>query len=345
MMTRFETELREQPAALARLLRRRSDVEAVAAEIAAAKPRFVLVAGRGSSDNAARYALYLLGARHRLVVALAAPSLFTRYRAEVDLDRALVLAISQSGQSPDIVAVVEAARRQSALTLALTNEMSSPLANAARFRLPLAAGDETSIAATKTYTCQLLALAMLSAALSADQEEWRQLHEVPDRVHEALSLADRARPLPESFGDSQRMVVIGRGYNYATAFEVALKMKELANVLADPYSPADVLHGPVAMLDERTPLVVVAPAGPVASDSAKLLDVARERGAPTFGISDIPEVLDRVNVPLPIPGGTPEWLSPIIAVVPGQRLALALALARGLEPDAPRGLSKITTTE
>jgi glucosamine--fructose-6-phosphate aminotransferase (isomerizing) len=186
---------------------------------------------------------------------------------------------------------------------------------------------------------------MLSAALSSDEGAWRELQEVPARVSETIALADGIRRAAESFRDRERMVVIGRGYNYATAFEAALKIKEMAYVMADPYSPADVLHGPVAMLDERTPLLIVAPSGLVADDAAALLDVAAERRAPTFAISDVAGLLERVDVPLRLPPGIPEWLSPIVAVVPGQQLALALALARGLQPDAPRGLSKVTATE
>jgi glucosamine--fructose-6-phosphate aminotransferase (isomerizing) len=258
---------------------------------------------------------------------------------------ALVIAISQSGRSPDIIAVVNAARRGGALTLALTNDDASPLAEAAELNLPLRAGAERSIAATKTFTNQLVALAMLSAALSADAQAWAELDALPARVAETVGLTDDMSRVAGSIRDLDRMVVVGRGYNYATAFEISLKLKEMAYVMADPYSPADLRHGPVAMLDDRTPLLVVAPGSVVADDSAGLLSVARERRAATLAISDLAPLLASVDVPLRLPSGTPEWLSPMIAVVPGQRLAVAIALSRGLQPDAPRGLSKVTPTE
>ena len=342
-MTLFESEILEQPAALARQLDRgRDDAEAVAREIRRFAPRWVMMAARGTSDNAARYAQYLLGVHNRLAVGLAAPSLFTLYDAPPRVDGALVVGISQSGQSPDIVAVVEEARSQGALTLAITNDPSSPLARAALLGLPVHAGEEHAVAATKTYTTELMALAMLSAALEGDAARWGELAEVPEHVGAALAQRESASLAAARCREAQRFVVLGRGFNYATAFEVALKIKETSYVLAEPYSTADFRHGPAAMLELGFPVLVVALRGKV-GDAGALLDLLEARRADVLAISNDPVLLGRAGCALPIPD-VPEWLSPLVAVVPGQWFALALALSRGADPDRPRGLSKVTHT-
>ena len=226
-------------------------------------PRFVVIAARGSSDNAARYAQYLFGAHNRLPVCLATPSLFTFYDAAPSLAGALVIGVSQSGQSPDIVAVVESGRRQGALTLAITNRPGSPLGLAAEHTLPLLAGEERAVAATKTYTAQLCALAMLSAAVEGASLRWAELDRVPGLVEQAIALNAAVDEKVARYRYAEHFVVVGRGFNYATAFEVALKMKETSYLVAEPYSPADLLHGPVAMIDRGFPVLLVAPSGRV----------------------------------------------------------------------------------
>ena len=305
--------------------------------------RFAVLAARGSSDNAARYGQYVLGIRNRLVAALATPSLFTQYQAAPSLAEALVIGISQSGQSPDIVAVVREGRRQGAVTLAITNAPDSPLASAADAVFPLFAGAERAVAATKTYTAQVAALAMLSAALDPGTEAWDELRCLPDLVARAIEQNARAVGLAEPFRDHPGLVVVGRGYNLSTALEVTLKVKETSAVMALGYSSADFLHGPKALLDRGLPVLAVAP-GRVFEDLDRVLDLAREAGAPLIAISDREDVLRAAQVALPLPAGTPEWLSPVVAVVPGQLWALGLSLARGTNPDAPPGLAKVTHT-
>ena len=246
------------------------------------RPRYVVIAARGSSDNAARYAQYLFGAHNRLAVCLATPSLFTFYDAAPSLAGALVIGVSQSGQSPDIVAVVESGRKQGALTLAITNRPGSPLAAAAEHTLPLLAGEERAVAATKTYTAQLCALAMLSAALEGGEARWAELSAVPGLVEQAIAANAGVEGKVERYRYAEHFAVVGRGFNYSTAFEVALKMKETSYLVAEPYSPADLLHGPVAMIDRGFPVLLVAPSGRVLSDVAQLAVSARaaERGAP-----------------------------------------------------------------
>jgi len=343
--THFEREIREQPRVLERLLRDgREAAEQAAAAIRRFGPEWVLIAGRGSSDNAARYAQYLLGAHNKLGVALAVPSLFTLYDSPPRLSRALTIGISQSGQSPDIVSVLREARAQGGFTLALSNEPESPLSQAAASTLPLLAGRELAVAATKTYTAQLFALAMLSAALEGNAERWAALARVPAWLDRAIEQnRELGRAVAELQG-ARQLIVLGRGFNYSTAFEVALKLKETSYLLAEPYSVADLLHGPVAMIDGGFPIILIAPSGRSLVDVPDLLALLEARGARVLAISDDPELLARAPLQLALPSGVPEWLSPIVSVVPGQLFAGALAHRLGHDPDRPRGLSKVTLT-
>jgi len=341
----FEREILEQPSALERLFREgREAAEAAAASIKNFGPEWVLIAARGSSDNAARYAQYLLGAHNGLGVALAVPSLFTLYDAPPRLARALTIGISQSGQSPDIVSVLREARAQGGATLCLTNEPDSPLSNASAHTLPLLAGREFAVAATKTYTAELFALAMLSAALADDSSHWAALARVPSWIHEVIENNADLSQHAKSFRKVRKLVVLGRGFNYSTAFELALKLKETCYLLAEPYSVADLLHGPVAMIDRDFPVILVAPSGRPLADVPALLSLLEARGARVLTISDDPEVLRRVTSSIELPVAVPEWLSPLVAIVPGQLFAGALALEVGQDPDQPRGLSKLTLT-
>lgn len=342
----LQEEILEQPQALRRLVEReRGTVERIARTIRQRAPRFAVLAARGSSDNAARYGQYLFGAFNSVPVALATPSLFTLYRQPPRLRDALVLAISQSGQSPDIVAVIEEGRRQGALTLALTNDTESPLAAAAEHTLCLHSGPERSIAATKTYTASLLALAMLSAALAGDAGRLAVLNGVPDLVSQVTATAAQVIGAAERYRYMEACVVVSRGYNYATAFEIALKLKELAYVLAEPYSSADFRHGPVALVEHGFPVIAVVPEGCVAGEMLGFLRQLTTQGAELVVVSSLEEGLALAQTPLRLPPGIPEWMSPIVAVIPGQLFALGLVLAKGLDPDHPRGLHKITMTQ
>jgi glutamine---fructose-6-phosphate transaminase (isomerizing) len=342
--SQLELEIREQPQVLERLVEERGRFEQVARAILRRSPKFVVLVARGSSDNAARYAQYLFGVRNGLPVALATPSLFTLYGRPPRLQDSLVLAISQSGQSPDIVAVVEEGRRQGALTVALSNERSSPLAMAAEHGLALLAGAERSVAATKTYTASLMAMALLSTAMGEDGEAMAQLAAVPRILRGVLELETAIRQMASAHEKAQACVVISRGFNYATAFEIALKLKELTYVLAEPYSSADFFHGPVALVEGGFLVVSILPEGQVGKELAGMVRTLRDRGAEIVGISPDAESLSIVQHPIPLPQGIPEWISPLVTVVPGQIFALGLALAKGLDPDRPRTLSKVTLT-
>jgi glutamine---fructose-6-phosphate transaminase (isomerizing) len=343
----LEREIREQPAALARLLEQgREHVHEAARAIRAFDPKWVVIAARGTSDNAARYAQYLFGAHNGLAVGLATPSLYTLYDAPPSTSRALVIGISQSGQSPDIVAVLEGARKNGSTTIAITNDVESPLARAADCCVPLFAGSEHAVAATKTYTSELLALAMLSAALAGDDVRWKALEALPHAVETAVELnANGALSgLASRLCRAEQFFVLGRGFNYATAFEVALKIKEMSQVLAEPHSFADLLHGPIAMVRRGFPVLVIAPSGRPDADVGALLELLEQRKAEVLALSDRDDVLGRARGALRLPTSVSEWLSPIVAVVPGQLWARALGLARGLDPDEPSGLTKVTRT-
>jgi glucosamine--fructose-6-phosphate aminotransferase (isomerizing) len=342
--THFEREIREQPEVLARLVREgRPAATALGERIRRTPPAWVTIAARGTSDNAARYAQYVFGSRNRLSVGLAAPSLFTLYGTPPGLAGSLVVGISQSGQSPDIVAVVAEGRRQGAVTVAITNDPSSPLAAAAEHTLALHAGSEKAVAATKTYSTQLLTVAMLAAAIADDAAAWADIEQVPAAVARAISYAAAGVEEPASrcrYAD--RFLVLGRGYNYATAFEIALKIKETSYVIAEPYSFADFRHGPAALLETGFPVLLVATKAH--EDVLPMLDLLDQRGAEVLAISADPAIAGRARAAIDLPATVPEWLSPIVAIVPGQLFALALALTRGTNPDAPRGLSKVTET-
>lgn len=339
-------EIHEQPVAAERLL---AGAPAAFADIAAAlhmnRPRFALIAARGTSDNAAIYAQYLFAIRNSLPVALATPSALTLYGARPRMSDALVIGISQSGRSPDIVAVLEEARRQGAPTIAITNDPSSPLAAVAAHVVDLAAGPELATAATKTYTAELLAVALLSAALDpASSTETAELASVPDLIAQALDAEDQARAVAAGQASLTRCVVLGRGFDYATAREWALKLQELAQLHALPFSTADFEHGPMALAEPDFQVLAVAPMGVSLSAQIDVLrDLHEQHHARLVVISDSTEAR-ALDQGLPMPAGVPAWLSPLIGIIPGQLYAYYLTLARGLDPDRPRTISKVTET-
>jgi glucosamine--fructose-6-phosphate aminotransferase (isomerizing) len=339
-------EIFEQPDVLQRLLETRGeDVRRVAQAIHRRGVAYVYLAGRGTSEHAGTYGQYLLGAFNRLPVALAAPSLFTLYHRPPRLDQALVIGISQSGQSPDIVSVVEDGRRQGALTLAITNNAASPLAQAAEFTLDIGAGVERAVAATKTYTAQAMALAMLSAALSESVEQTAELAGVPHAVAEALRLEPEIERHAARYRDMAQCVVLGRGYNFATALEWSLKLKELAYVVAERYSTAEFQHGPIALVEPGFPVLAAAPRDAGLGETVALLRrLSREHGADLLVLSDDDAALEIGAAALRLPADVPAWLTPIVAIVPAQLFCYHLTLARGFDPGAPRSLRKVTLT-
>jgi len=339
-------EILEQPAVLQRLLdTQTAHVQSIASAIRQQEVDYVFLAARGTSDHAGLYAKYLWGAFNRLPIALATPSLFSIYGQPPRLGQALVLGISQSGQSPDILSVLREGQRQGRPTLAITNDPASPLAQAAEFVLDIGAGVEKAVAATKTYTAQLLAIAMLSVAMGEDTARLEALQRVPSLAQQALALDAAIEQAAERYRYMSQCVVLGRGYNYATAFEWSLKLEELAYVVAEPYSSADFQHGPIAIVERGFPVLAVLPSGCVFDDMVKLVRrLAEKSGAELVIISDRDEALTLAQTPLKLPESVAEWMSPLVSIVPGQLFAYYLGYAKGYDADHPRGLRKITLT-
>jgi len=342
----LQTEISEQPERLANLLHnQRETAEKIAQAIRQHDIRGVFLAARGTSDNAGRYANYLWGAQNSLPLTLATPSLFTYYHQPPKLDGALVVGISQSGQSPDIVSVLEEGHRQGCLTLTITNAPDSPLAHAADLVLDIQAGEEKAVAATKTYTTELLAIAMLSTALAGDRARWRELEKVPGWVEKALKQDAPIARMAERYRYMRQCVVLGRGFNYCTAFEWALKLKELTYVVAEPYSSADFRHGPIAMIEGGFPVMAVAPNGKVFDTMLEMLGKLRhEQSAELVVISDEKRALSLAQSPIVLPAGIPEWLTPIVSIVPAQLFAGHLTRAKGYDTEKPRSIGKVTET-
>jgi glucosamine--fructose-6-phosphate aminotransferase (isomerizing) len=339
-------EIHEQPEVAARLLASQAGpIAEIAGWLRGRSVRHVVIAARGTSDHAAIYAQYVLGVRNRLSVGLGTPSVVSLYGVVPDFTDALVAGISQSGASPDIVAVVAAARAQGSPTIAITNEPVSALGEAADRTIPLGAGPERAIAATKTYTAELLAIAMLSAALAGGPADRAALEALPEALARTLALEPEIERIAHDQAGVERAIVIARGFEYATAREWALKLKELGQVFADPYSAADFQHGPLALVEAGVPVLAVSRAGAPESDFVTLLTRLRtDLDAALMVLSDRPATLALSTWPVRLPEGTPEWLGPIVSIVAGQLHALHLTRAHGLDPERPRNLRKVTRT-
>jgi glucosamine--fructose-6-phosphate aminotransferase (isomerizing) len=342
----LHSEIFEQPARLASLLdQQKQTVIKIADAIRSRNIQYAFLAARGTSDNAGRYANYLWGAHNGIPLALATPSLFTYYKMPPRLKDALVVGVSQSGQSPDIVSVLEEGRKQGCLTLAITNIPDSPLANAAEFIFDIQAGPEKAVAATKTYTAELMAIAMISAALNDSKEHWDEMASVSKWAEQTLKLDQQIAQMTQRYRYMNQCVALGRGFNYATAFEWALKLKELTYLIAEPYSSADFQHGPIAMVEGGFPVLAVAPNGKVQESMREMLTrLRKDREAELVAISDDAEVLKLAQSPIELPRNIPEWLTPIVSIIPAQLFACHLTGVKGYDPDSPRNLTKVTET-
>jgi fructoselysine-6-P-deglycase FrlB-like protein len=340
--SQMRVEIAEQPEALRRtfdaLLPQVGALEALGRET-----RQVLFIARGSSDNAAVYGQYLCSVHAGRLASLAAPSVATVYRADLDLRGVLAVGVSQSGATEEIVTTLEWARRCGARTAAVTNVAGSPLAEAADVPLVTQAGTELAVPATKTYTTQLAALAVLALSIGKVRGV-EGLLAVPDAVEAMLEVAPAAEVLAERLTYADTLVVSGRGFAYSTALELSLKLKETCYVTAVGLSYADLVHGPIAIVDAGTPaLLVAAASGPVLPEMTGLAGRIADAGADVYGIGGDADFAAVCRSALPGPS-LPEHLAPFALVVPGQLLVEALARTKGLDPDAPRGLDKVTQT-
>ncbi len=333
-------EIAEQPVVLQRLLdESTADVAAVAAAVRAAAPRFVLLVARGTSDHAALYGKYLVETSMRLPAGLVSTSTYTAYQGSPDLTGVLWVAVSQSGGSPDLTESTARARQAGALTLSVTNGPDSPLSSACELHLDMRAGAERSVAATKTYTASLLTLYLLVQA-------WREadldaVRAVPEQAHRALGLTE-VTTVASRYRFVDKLVATSRGYAYPTARECALKLMETCYLAAHAFSGADLMHGPLAMVDADRPVIVILPEGLGGAALRPVVERLTERGADLCVVG--PASVPGANAHIPLPSGMDEQVAPIVQILPLQELALAMARSRGHDPDHPRGLQKVTET-
>jgi len=338
-------EIRQQPVALERTLRHQArGIAGFRAFLEKRRPRLVVIAARGTSDNAAQFGRYLIEIMTGIPVSLAAPSVHSIYGARVDCSGALVVGISQSGESTDIGAVLEQARRSGAMTVGITNEPKSTLANQAEHVLLVRAGPEKSVAATKTYTGQLMSIYLLAHALGAPVP-LAELEAIPEAAQAALRLEPEIEALAGEYREMRHAAVVARGLNYANAFEFALKLMETSYVVAERFSAADFLHGPIAIVDRDMPIFVFGPAGAAWASLRETLEKVRERHAKAVIITDRRnrEASRYAARVIRIPALLRELYTPIPYIIPAQLFAAALAGAKDLDADNPRGLRKVTT--
>ena len=360
-------EIQEQPEALRRTLTNTRDaVRQVALEAEQRGVDVVILAARGTSDHAAIYGQYLFQYLNGIPVALATPSLYTLYGASPRLGKAMVIGISQSGESTDIVEVIARSREAGALTVGITNQEGSQLATTAQHTLLCHAGLERSVAATKTYTTTCAVLAMLAAFLPGGEALRDSIERIPELVTAALKSEESVARVAERYVHARDCVVLGRVFQYSTARETALKLEETCYVVSTPFSTADFKHGPAALVDRGLPVILFAPPGHTAADSLELLQWLGERGADCLVITEdehLQELATR-SIRLELPGLTKsvvprtsgmgsgnggktsvaELLAAIPYIIPGQLFAHYLALYKGLNPDSPRSLTKVTRT-
>jgi len=343
----FLAEIREQPQALLRLVEQASVYEEAARAAVERGPHIVRLVGHGSSDNAASYGVYAFGIASGWTALRDSISLSVYYGAELELERSIVVALSQSGRTPDVVAYVQRARDQGALTIGITNEPESELAAAADLTLPLVAGPERAVAASKTYVNELAALVLLASAVAGKTEEIvDQLGAAAESMAEALPrFEDAVASVAGAFAYVGRMYVTGRGIEFATAREIALKLTETCRIAAEPLTSTDLAHGPVAALDPLFPVWTIASNDEALPTIVEAARRAREAGAMLVASGNAQSEIAGAAFRLPVPAAPSPLLAPLLSVVPGQLFAGALALAKGLDSDHPTGLTKVTLAQ
>ena len=338
-------EIAEQPAALEKTIQaERRKVERLGAFLKERDVDLIVLVARGSSDNAALFGRYLLEVTTSIPVSLAAPSVYTIYNAKLKLSRALVVGVSQSGEGEDINRVLENARACGAYTVGITNEATSSMTSVVDETLLMHGGRERSVAATKTFTGQMLHFYMLSAALAERDESKLDYASIPDWVERALELRADVAEMVERYVFMENCVVVGRGLMYADAYEMALKLMETCYVVAERFSSADFLHGPLAMVERHFPVILFAPPGVTRDSTRALVERLKELRADTLAITDDAGIASSCTRALRMPAGLDEFLAPVPYIIPAQLFAALLANAKGLDPDAPRSLSKVTRT-
>lgn len=344
MESALESDIRNEPEILENFLKHcKEEIRDAAKVIKRNSPSFIYMVARGSSENAARYAQYAFGEMATMPVALGNPSLFTLYSKTPDLSGSAVCAISQSGQSPDIVSVVRHAVERGVLAIGITNDPSSPLAEHATHTVYLRA-NEKSIAATQTYVNSLAAIGMLAGEIAGSVEKLKELNTIPALLKDTLEKSSVAKEIANCLKDSKNLFVLGRGYNYSSAYEISLKLKELTYILAHPYSTAEFLHGPIAVVEKGFPVMVISCKGAVSSAIPTICETLSSLGARKLLITNQRERVMKNILAFEIPD-CQEWLSPFPVAIAGQVIALQTALLKGIDPDRPRTIKKVTKTK
>lgn len=344
-MTQMWNEIWEQPLALERCIERnRAMIAEIAGIIREKKIDRVVLAARGTSDHAAVYGKYVLEMLTGVPVSLASSSVFTIYKKSLDLKDALVIGISQSGRAADVQEVLKGAGEAGAITIGITNYPDSPIATAAKYHLNCEAGVERSVAATKTFTTQLMLLANLAAEWAGDRALLQELATVPERMPAVFEVAGEIEAKVARYRFMQECFVLARGINYAVSLEAALKIQETTYVRAKAFATSDFQHGPIAMIDQEIPVFVYAPEGPSLPDMLEMLYRLKESGIETVVISNNADALARGTCGFAIPPTDNDMISPFFNVTVAQMFACQLALVKGLNPDSPRGLHKVTIT-
>ncbi|MDD5687555.1 MAG: SIS domain-containing protein [Elusimicrobia bacterium] len=337
-------EIEQQPEVISNILQENeADVEAICREIIKRDIHFILFAARGTSDNAAVFGKYLFGYINGIVVGLAASSLFTLYKKNFNLKNALVIGISQSGESPDVVEVLRQAKKQGTYCVAITNQKNSEITRNANISLYCHAGKEKSVPATKTYTGELALLYLLSLHLAGRKKELKELNKISYQMMEVISQKTYIKEKVEQYKYMNKCIVLGRGLNYATALETALKIKETSYLESEALSGADFLHGPIAIIDRSFPVIMIAPPDATFQSMLEITEKLKQKQAERIIMSSEEKILKLATLPITMPKMN-TILTPITYIISGQLFAYYLCLKKGFNPDKPRGLNKITQT-
>lgn len=335
-------EIEEQPAALERIINAENEkITRIGDHLRSRDIDVIILVARGSSDNAALYGRYLLEVTTGIPVSLCAPSIYTLYKAKMRLNRAVVIGVSQSGEGDDINQVLESSSANGAFTLGITNEPDSTMTRIADETLLIHAGKERSVAATKTYTGQMMHFVLLANAIGDKRLSFQQ---IPSYVEKSLELKVKVEDAVKRYVFMDNCVVVGRGMNYGNSYELALKLMETCYVVAERFSSADFFHGPLAVVERRFPVIVFAPNGVTKPSSLDLINRLKELEADCLTITNDTDISSISPLSLELPPDMDELLCPIPFIVPAQLFAALLSEAKGLDPDAPRSLSKVTKT-
>lgn len=345
MLTLMWDEIREQPLVLERCIEKnRAALQSIIDAVSSKSIYSIIIAARGTSDHAAVYGKYILELLTGIPVSLAAPSVFTLYNGRIKMENCLVMGVSQSGKAEDVLEVIRAANSQGAVTVSITNFDDSPLAVESKHHLFCDSGLERSVAATKTFTSQMYLLANLAAEWSGNSDFKEELSTVTQGMRATLGLADGVRKAVERYRFMEECFVLARGINYAIALESALKIQETTYVRAKAYATSDFHHGPFAMVERGMPIIVYAPDGPSSDDMKEMLLKLKKVEADLLVISDRPDLVELADCSLILPCTASDFVSPFYNVMLAQMFACQLALLKGLNPDSPRGLNKVTIT-